>query len=348
MIVNSSPQQFDMIGREDPRGARMVTVLISSVGRRSQLVECFREAFHELAIPGRVIGTDVDPERAPAAHLVDKCYRVPHCSSPVFVEELLRIGQTEGVRLIIPTIDPELAVFATARRRFLRQDISVAISDPTTIKIACDKNETNQWLLDNGFSTVCQDTPARVLANRSKWPFPLIAKPRFGSASTGVMKITSPSQLEELAGKQSEYIVQELAHGVEYTINVFVENGRCVCAVPHRRIEARGGEVSKGLTSRNANLIKLATAIADKLPGARGALNVQCFVDSDGNTKVIEINARFGGGFPLANRAGAKFPRWMLESLLCRRSTATGEWEDNLLMLRYDSAIFVGKRTTLR
>jgi carbamoyl-phosphate synthase large subunit len=142
--------------------------------------------------------------------------------------------------------------------------------------------------------------------------------------------------------------VQELAHGEEYTINVFVENGRCVCAVPHRRIEARGGEVSKGLTSRNADLIKLGTEIAETLPGARGALNIQCFVDIAGRAKVIEINARFGGGFPLANRAGAKFPRWMLESLLCRRSTATGEWEDNLLMLRYDAAIYVGGAKILR
>jgi carbamoyl-phosphate synthase large subunit len=325
-----------------------VTVLISSVGRRSQLVECFREAFCELAIPGRVIGTDVDPERAPAAHLVDKCYRVPKCGSPDFIPELMRIGQSEGVRLIIPTIDTELSVLAGARRRFLRQAISVAVSDPETIQIACDKKETHRWLVANQFSTVRQGVPARVLANTSRWAFPLIAKPRFGSASAGLMKVTSFRQLEELAENKSEYIVQEFAHGEEYTINVFIENGRCVCAVPHKRIEARGGEVSKGLTSRNTNLMELGMEIAEKLPGARGALNVQCFVDSSGNSKVIEINARFGGGFPLANRAGAKFPRWMLESLLCRRSTATSEWEDNLLMLRYDSAIFVGTPKSLR
>jgi carbamoyl-phosphate synthase large subunit len=329
-------------------GSQKVTVLVSSVGRRSQLVECFREAFRELALEGRVIGTDVDPERAPAAHLVDKCYRVPRCGEPEFIEELLRIGREEGVDLIVPTIDPELAVYAGARRRFLRQAISVAISDPETIEIACDKKETNRWLLDNGFSTVRQDTPKEVLANKAKWTFPLIMKPRFGSASTGVTKITSFDPLEMLAKNKPDYIVQELAQGVEYTINVFVENGRCVCAVPHMRIESRGGEVSKGLTSRNRNLMNLGTEIAEKLPGARGALNVQCFVDRSGNSKVIEINARFGGGFPLANRAGAKFPRWMLESLLRRCSTASCEWQDNLLMLRYDSAIFVGGSKTSR
>ena len=63
--------------------------------------------------------------------------------------------------------------------------------------------------------------------------------------------------------------------------------------------------------------------------------------DREDAIKVIEINARFGGGFPLANRAGAKFPLWMLESLLGRSSTASCKWEDNLLMLRYDSAVFI-------
>ncbi len=329
-------------------GSQTATVLVSSVGRRSQLVECFREAFRELGVSGRVIGVDVDPERAPAGHLVDKCYRVPHCSSPEFIHELLRISREECVSLIVPTIDPELIVYANARRLFLRQAITVAISDPQTIEIACDKTETNEWLLNNGFSTVRQDTVQDVLANKWKWAFPLIMKPRFGSASMGVTKITSFNPLEELAENKTDYIVQEFARGAEYTINVFVEDGRCVCAVPHRRIESRAGEVSKGLTSRNANLIKLGTEIAEKLPGARGALNVQCFVDSGGNSKVIEINARFGGGFPLANRAGAKFPRWMLESLLRLHSTASGDWEDNLLMLRYDSAIFVGGSKSLR
>jgi carbamoyl-phosphate synthase large subunit len=56
---------------------------------------------------------------------------------------------------------------------------------------------------------------------------------------------------------------------------------------------------------------------------------------------MIEINARFGGGFPLANRAGAKFPLWLLEQLMGKSSTVTNEWQDGMLMLRYDDAVFI-------
>jgi len=320
---------------------RPVTVLISSVGRRSQLIQCFREAFTELRVPGRIVGTDVCPGRAPAAHLVDKCLQVPRCDHPAFSGEIFRIAREEGVRLIVPTIDTELGFYARNRLEFLRSGIFVGISDPDTVLIACDKQRTNHWLVANGFPTVRQDSPGAVLANKSQWELPLIMKPRFGSASNGVSKISSFSELEAHNHSELPFLVQEIAEGMEYTINVFVENGRCVCAVPHSRIEARGGEVSKGQTSKNLKLIHLATEIAERLPGARGALNVQCFTDSQGTSKVIELNARFGGGFPLANQAGAKFPRWMIESLLGLPSTAGGDWEDKLLMLRYDSAVFI-------
>ncbi len=61
---------------------------------------------------------------------------------------------------------------------------------------------------------------------------------------------------------------------------------------------------------------------------------------------IIELNARFGGGFPLSREAGADFPRWMLEELTGRPSTARADgWRAGLVMLRYDAAVFVQDET---
>jgi carbamoyl-phosphate synthase large subunit len=100
---------------------------------------------------------------------------------------------------------------------------------------------------------------------------------------------------------------------------------------------------------RAAVLQDLATRVCEALPGAYGALNVQVFVDGDAdepdNLAVIEINARYGGGFPLSLEAGADFPRWMLEELLGLPSTASpDDWRSGLVMLRYDAAVFVDER----
>jgi len=77
--------------------------------------------------------------------------------------------------------------------------------------------------------------------------------------------------------------------------------------------------------------------------GARGCLTVQFFLNKKTNHIVgIEINPRFGGGYPLSYLAGANFPGWIIQEYLLNESIEYSEtWEDNLLMLRYDHEILV-------
>jgi carbamoyl-phosphate synthase large subunit len=105
----------------------------------------------------------------------------------------------------------------------------------------------------------------------------------------------------------------------------------------------RAGEVAKAITVRSAELTELAEKLCAGLPGPYGALNVQVFVDSEtGRLAVIELNARFGGGYPLSFAAGADFPLALVqEALGLPRTAALGGWQDGLVMLRYDAAVFV-------
>ena len=76
--------------------------------------------------------------------------------------------------------------------------------------------------------------------------------------------------------------------------------------------------------------------------GARGAL---CFpraiVTDDETCAVFEINARFGGGYPLAHQAGARFTQWLVEEALGLPDTANDDWKSGVTMLRYDDAVFL-------
>src|SRR6185503_7690674 len=131
-----------------------------------------------------------------------------------------------------------------------------------------------------------------------------------GSSSIGLIRYGSAEQYRRNP-PPSDCIVQELLEGPEYTVNTFCDSGGAFrCAVPHLRIEVRGGEVSKGRTERRADLTGIAEQIAT-LPGARGVFCFQAIVTERGPV-VFEINARFGGGYPLAHRAGAKFTKWLL------------------------------------
>jgi carbamoyl-phosphate synthase large subunit len=316
-------------------------ILISSAGRRVGLTQCFRSALKDLGLDGKLLAVDASVD-SPATHLVDESWQVPRCTDPAFLPEVLRICEREKVLLLVPTIDTELLVYARAKHLFAEIGCHVSVPSPETVAIASDKVETHAWLIENGFPTVRQATPGAILADPGAWTFPLIVKPARGSASQGVARVESLEKLRYQASQDTTLVAQELARGEEFTINVFVDGrGQCLCAVPHRRIEVRAGEVSKAVTVKNRALMQSAREVVERLPGAYGALNIQCFVDA-GEMKIIEINARFGGGYPLADRAGAKFTRWLLEDCLQLPSTASFEgWEDDLAMLRYDEAVFL-------
>lgn len=320
-----------------------MNILISSVGRRAGLVQCFRESLEKLGLRPRVFGVDIT-RSSPAFHLCDKAWIVGRCTEPGFVDEILNLCQRENVGLVILTIDTELAAYAEARSRFHEAGILVGVSSPETIRICSDKSLTNRWLRTKGFPTVHQRSAGQVLADGYFPSFPAIAKPRFGSSSVGIRRVGSIGELRQMVtDSTSEYVVEELAPGLEHTVNFYVDGqGHCLCVVPHYRMEVRGGEVSKGVTVKSAALMDLGARLGESLPGAFGALNFQCFVASNGEIRIFEINGRFGGGYPLVHRAGGRFSQWLVEEAGGLPSSASFEdWEDDLAMLRYDEAVFL-------
>jgi carbamoyl-phosphate synthase large subunit len=317
-------------------------VLLSSAGRRVALLEEFEIALGELSPGARVLATDVTP-LASAFQRAEVRRLVPPCRDDAFIPAMLQLCEEHEIALVVPTIDTELPVLAAHRADFAGIGTTVAVSGPETVRLSADKVLTNQWLSANDLPTVRQSTPAEVIADPSSWAFPVVAKPRRGSSSIGLRIVDAPADLSDLLA-DPDYVVEERALGDEFTIDVLVgRSGEVRDVVVRRRIEIRGGEVSKGVTVRDPQVIALARELCQALPDAYGVLTVQLFVDPERrDMRVIEINPRFGGGFPLSWQAGARFPRWLLEEVLDLPSTCSpGAWRDGLVMLRYDDAVFV-------
>lgn len=321
-----------------------LVIMICAAGRRVALVDIFREALGKLDQPGCVLTTDIT-QTSPAFHRGDRQALVPAYRNPNCLTAMLELCRRQNVRLMIPTIDPDLPFLAEHHEQFQAIGVSINLSDRRTIDIAKDKQTTHRWLIEQGFGTVAQAYPQQVLDAPGDWPFPLFCKPVAGSASIGAQRVEDAQTLRLLV-QRGDYIVQRIAPGREYTVDVYVDRqGCCRCTVPRLRLETRGGEVSKGMTVRNEKVMDLARRVAEALPGARGVMNIQIFHDApSGQTNVIEINPRFGGGYPLSDRAGATMARWLLEEALGLECTASNEqWQDGLVMLRYDDAVFVDR-----
>lgn len=306
------------------------------------MVALCRQTLVDVGLQGRVLAADMT-QTSPAYHLADAGFYATRFDDPSFIPLMLGVCREQGVKLLIPTHDRELALYAQTAEQFAAIGTCVNISAKRVIDIGSDKVATHRFLVEHGFPTPAQAMALDVARDTGDWVFPAIVKPRGGSASIGVTRVNDAAALRRLAPGADD-LIQTVAPGIEHTVDVFVDRaGQCRCAVPRRRLEVRSGEVSKGVTVRDPRVVGLAIAVAEALPGARGVLNIQIFADTD-TLNVIEINPRFGGGYPLSHEAGANMVRWLIEEHTSGACSASHDaWADGRVMLRYDAAVFVNK-----
>ncbi|MCX5578545.1 ATP-grasp domain-containing protein [Kaistia terrae] len=318
-----------------------LTILISSAGRRVGLIECFRQSAATAGISLDVLACDMDPGMSAACSAADGAFAVPPYGDPAFVDAMIEIVRNHKVDLVVPTIDPELTPLAASLDRFEALGARVHVSPPCVIDLARDKLRTAEVLGAAGVPvpwTVPFEV-GRVATELSNGP--AFLKPSAGSASRGIRIVNGPDDLPDAADEPM--VLQQLLVGPEFTVNLFVDQaGVMRSAVAHRRLRVRAGEVEKGRTERDPMFRSLAEGVARALPEARGVLCFQVIVDRETGPRVFEVNARFGGGYPLAHHAGAEYARWLLEEVAALPSTAHDDWRAGVLMLRYDAAIFEG------
>jgi len=318
-------------------------ILFTSAGRRVSLIRHFKETLKAMNLPGKIVTTDLK-RNAPAPFVSDHRELVPRVSDPEYIAVIKEICRYYRIKLLIPLIDTELVLLSHHKAEFAEIGVVVLVSSTETNEICFDKRRTYEFFKRTGVKTPEILEPERVLSDPEA-SYPFLLKPANGSCSVGVTKITNPKELNFFREYIEEPILQELVVGDEYTIDVLADFNGTVCSiVPRLRIETRAGEVSKGMTVKNPAIMAATMKVVEALPGALGCITVQCFLTRGGEIKFIEINPRFGGGFPLSIQAGADFPRWIIEMMLGNEvRIAIDSWQDGVVMLRYDDAVFMSK-----
>lgn len=322
-----------------------LNVLFTCIGRRVSLLNCFRQAAEQLKIQARFFGTDTT-ELSSALQLCDKGFLVKPIKQAGYIKQLLTIVKSNGVKLLVPTVDLDLKLLARNKSKFAALGCRVLVSDPKVIAICQDKRRTYRFLVRHGFDTPLTTSIRSALskeipARRLTWP--CFLKPWDGYASRGNAVVHNRRELVFFAKRIPNVICQELVRGTEHTCDVYVDFEMKVrCVVPRRRIEVRAGEVSKGQVRKDPLIMREAARLVDVLGAGPGVITLQLFLTEDDRVKFIEINPRFGGGVPLSVKAGANFPKWILQELLGRKANIRFDgFKDNLTMLRYDSEVWL-------
>ncbi len=308
-------------------------ILITSVGRRVELVQSFQYDL-KLIFPGaKVFSTDMQPKLSPACQTSDGYWQVPRVSDVQYMDLLLDLCLKNDIGMVIPTIDTELLLLATNQNKFADHGIYIVISSKEFIASCRDKRKTSDLFGDIGVHV------PKILV-KSDLSFPCFVKPYDGSCSVGAAALFSKDQLTSRILDDEKMMFMELIDDshVEYTIDAYYSKDSTLkCLVPRERIEVRGGEVSKGVTRKHEVYDYLLPA-CKKIKGARGCLTIQVFANlAQDSFYGLEINPRFGGGYPLTYSSGAHYSAWLIkEYLLKEEIDFYDQWEPDLLMLRYD------------
>ena len=331
-------------------------VLLTSAGRRNYLVADFRAA---LAGRGLVLAADANAEAA-ALQEADRALVVPPLAHPSYTETLLALCVREDVGLVVPLNDLDLPVLAAAREHFLAQRVFPLVSRPEIVEACFDKLLTASTLTGIGIAAPLTFTSLESALNAigdGRLRLPAFVKPRWGSGSLGVHRCCDPGELAlafrllDLQLRRSAFarageanvIVQPELRGTEYGLDVVNDlAGRHVAVAVKEKLAMRAGETERARTADVAALREVGAAIGRALAHV-GNLDCDVFLAPGEAPVVLELNPRFGGGYPFSRLAGLDLPGAILAwlrgeeaspALLSVRAGVGGAKCDRLVVLR--------------
>jgi carbamoyl-phosphate synthase large subunit len=301
-----------------------MNVLLTCAGRRNYMVEFFRAA---LDGRGQVCAADCS-QNAPALHEADRAFVVPPIGHPEYIEHMLELCRAHAVGLLVPLNDLELPVLARHRERFRDGGTAAVVSSPEVIDTCFDKSATARFLESCGIA--CPRTyltlwEARTALDRAEIALPLVIKPRWGSASIGIVHVARAEDLapayhlirQQLAGTilaaasardlERAVLIQQRLQGQEYGLDVVNDlGGRYVTTFARCKLAMRAGETDRAVTVESHEFDRVGAAIGRRL-GHVGNLDCDVFLAED-RLYALELNPRFGGGYPFSHGAGADLP----------------------------------------
>lgn len=304
-----------------------MNILFTCAGRRTYLLKYFKE---QLRNEGKIVATDMQLS-APALSAADYAVQVPAVYADDYVDTTLDICKRYDIKILLSLNDLELPILSQNRQRFEELGVILVVSSQDVIDICFDKYKTAQYILSLGLETPqtyinYQEAVEALKAGRLQ--FPLVLKPRWGSGSIGIEFVEDMEELEIMynllrkkikktilgtASVGDEYIlIQEKISGPEYGLDIMNDlKGNHVAVSVKRKLSMRAGETDKAVTVDNAEIRQMGSIIGSNLHHIG---NLDCdILEQNGHYYVLELNPRFGGGYPFSHEAGVNLPKAIIE-----------------------------------
>lgn len=298
-------------------------------------------------IKHKLYGACVSPDST-GLYMCDEAFICPFAHEHTFIPWLENVCTVNEVDVVLSGVEEILEVIAIHRQRLAALSTVFIVSPAEKLSLGRDKLLTCQWLQSHGFPhpryTLSSDLAGidRLLATTKGG---LIAKPRWGKGSKGILKIRNHSDIAKLSGLKDYLIQEEIGtDDDEYTIACYADKtGQYLNSIIFQR-RLMHGTTSRATVVEDDALYGYAKSICNTL-NPIGPLNIQLRLDSQKRPICFELNIRFSGTVPIR----AYFGFNDVEAAL--REHVLGENVSNFLKvrqgiaLRYWNEIYITKQT---
>ena len=301
-----------------------MNVLLTSVGRRAYMVKYFKNV---LGDSGEVHVCNSDAMSV-AFHYADKAFVSPLIYSDSYIPTLVEYCKKNRIDLLISLFDIDLLVLAKNKQLFEAVGTRVVVSGADIVSVCNDKWLTYQYLAKNGFYTPRSYITlenALTAIDREEISYPVMVKPRFGCGSISIATAYDEEELRYLTKKlnreisrsylkyessvtEDKIIYQEQLRGQEYGADIINDlDGNFRNVIIRKKLAMRSGETDI------AELVSAPDIEAElqrlgKLTGHIANMDCDIFY-VDEKPYILEMNARFGGGYPFSHLGGCDLPQ---------------------------------------
>ena len=308
-----------------------MNILFTCAGRRNYLINYFKESLQN---QGKIFAADMNLT-APAMVDADIAIKVPNIYDTNYISTLKKIVIQNKIDAIISLNDLELPILSKHKSFFEDNGVKVIISNEDVIEIAFDKLKTFHFINKIGLNTPQTFTnlnEAINAINSNQISISTVVKPRWGSASIGIDLPDSLTELElsfklqQLKLKKSilntasendfdnAIIIQERLVGKEFGMDIINDfNGNYIGTFVREKLNMRSGETDKAMSVIDDRFNEIGYVISKNLKHI-GTLDCDVF-ESNGKLYVLELNPRFGGGYPFSHEAGLNTTAMYIEWL---------------------------------
>lgn len=308
-----------------------MNILLTSVGRRTYLVKYFKK---ELEGKGNLFVSNSDSD-SPAFQFADHSVVSPLIYDNEYIPFLLDYCESNDIQTVIPLFDLDVYILSKNKKKFSNQGIRILVGEWGNIEFCNDKYLTFQKLKSKQFNvpiTALSLSEAKEMLDNNLVEFPLIIKPRWGMGSIGIYEADNFDEatvfynkvMRDIQGSYLKYesnidlqnsiIIQEKIKAVEYGLDVINDlDGNYQTTIVKKKKAMRAGETDSAIVIDSYELKEIGKRLSDivKHPG-----NLDVDVLFDGQKYfVLELNARFGGGYPFTHLSGVNLPKAIVKWL---------------------------------